>query len=69
MAKKEVIEALADFFSGGAVAHNSICLSLPPPHNVMAKKFFDCRQALGLRFYEPKDEAIIIIERSLNAEN
>ena len=62
---KRTIDALADYFTGAAVAHNSVCLGLPAPHNAMARKFFDCRAALGLRFYESKDEAIKIITERL----
>lgn len=61
----KAIEALADFFSGAAVAHNSICLSLGGIHKTMAERFFDCRQALGLRYYERREEAVEIIKRTL----
>lgn len=64
---EKIIEALADFFAGPAVAHNSIYLnrSMPSPQVAMAERFFTCRQALGLQFYETKAEAVEIIRRSL----
>lgn len=57
---KEQIKALAEYFTGPSVVHNSIGLQVPS-QNQYAKAFFNTRTALGISGYMDKDEALGIL--------
>ena len=65
MTQREAIDLLADHFTGGLVAHQSICLELGGPHSAMAKRFFRTREALGIRGYASKEEATATLAEKL----
>lgn len=51
-------EALADYLTGGLVAHYSVCLQVGVPHADAARRFFELRQAFGIEGYMKKEEAL-----------
>jgi len=65
MKKIEVLELLAEHFTGPLVAHHSICLQVGNPHATMAKRFFDTREKLGIRGYADKAESAAILKAAL----
>jgi hypothetical protein len=52
-------EALIEYFTGTAVAHNSIMMGHSEPIYVHhARQFFKARDALGIRGYISKEDAM-----------
>lgn len=63
--RDDAIDALAKLFSGTAVVHNSIGLSLGGAHKATADAYFAARDKLGVRGYADVDEATEAIKRVL----
>jgi hypothetical protein len=63
--RDETIEVIAEHFTGALVAHHSICLSLGGFHAMMAKRFFDARDKLGIRGYDTRESAIRALRANL----
>ena len=67
MTPRETIDLIAEHFTGPLVVHNSIGLQLPG-QSVMAKRFFDTREALGIRGYATKEEATSTLAKKLGVK-
>lgn len=65
--RADTIATIAEHFTGPLVAHHSILLAQGGPHRVMAQKFFEARQKLGIQGYSSKEEAIRTLEDLLKA--
>lgn len=65
----EDIKAIADYFTGSAVADASICLALPAgPRQKRAQEFFAARMALGIEGYHNSVKAERILRKKLAAD-
>lgn len=63
--RNEAIETIADHFTGPLVAHHSVSLSVGGAQRVMAQKFFDARQKLGIHGYDSKEVAMKTLDNLL----
>lgn len=62
--RAETIEELAVFFTGPMVTHQSMCLQLPT-HQILARKFFETREKLGITGYMSAADAKKELEKRL----
>lgn len=65
--RDETISALAKFFTGTAVVHHSVGLSVGGVFAKVGQQFFDAREILGVRGYDTEDVAREAIKRNLES--
>lgn len=62
---EEKIKALADYFTGPVVAAHSMGLAAPAgtPTRLVADRFYQAREALGITGYASADEAMRALQQ------